>query len=366
MQLSKVWAKRYPERTMSRSSRALALSVFVASLAPLPLKSLATQGPAQQIRSVAADDGVGKQKLATVKSLAIKGVQRLKKWFPGTPARPITFVLHSDASSVSEAQLRNLQPGVPGFALLQRDEIHLVLREIKIDPPNDLRTTVDHELVHILLDQYVGKNGIHVPRWVHEGLAQVLAGGLYLDIQEEHLANRVRSRTYLPFSSLRESFPVEDKDDLALAYGQSNSFVAFLQREIGLEPLIAAAKKCSAEDPYYRVVSREAGRGLTLFELEWCDYLADSGAGFRVILRNCFMLTIVVLVGPLLALAVARRRNWDVAIKRRMAAEEREEDLRAEVVDPDELADESAEEPGQSGDSWEDEEPEDWPSRGAE
>ena len=189
---------------------------------------------------------------------------------------------------------------------------------------------------------------------------------MYLDIQEERLANRVRSRTYLPFSSLRESFPVEDKDDLALAYGQSNSFVAFLQREIGLEPLIAAAKKCSAEDPYYRVVSREAGRGLTLFELEWCDYLADSGAGFRVILRNCFMLTIVVLVGPLLALAVARRRNWDVAIKRRMAAEEREEDLRAEAVDPDELADESAEEPGQSGDSWEDEEPEDWPSRGAE
>ena len=95
--------------------------------------------------------------MAAVKSLAIKGVQRLKKWFPGTPARPITFVLHSDASSVSEAQLRNLQPGVPGFALLQRDEIHLVLREIKIDPPNDLRTTVDHELVHILLDQHVGK-----------------------------------------------------------------------------------------------------------------------------------------------------------------------------------------------------------------
>ena len=336
----------------SRGRHALALPVLVAALVS-PGGPTGSQDRAPQIRCQAADAGVGRQSLALVQSLAQRGVARLKRWFPGTPLRPITFVVHSDASSVKEEHFRDLHPGVAGFARLQRDEIHLILREIKVDPPNDLRTTVDHELVHILLDQHVGENGVHVPRWLHEGLAQVLAGGLYLDIQEEQLASRVKARTYLPFASLRESFPAHDPDALALAYGQSNSFVAFLRREVGLEPLIAAARKCSAEDPYYRVVSREISRGLILLELEWCDYVVDSGSGYRVILRNCFMLTMVAAVGPLLALAVARRRNRDVAIKRRMAVEERAEDLCAQQ--------EQRAEPGlDQEDPWGSGEPEDW------
>lgn len=355
-QLSNDPGKRYPESQMLRKIRILALLMAVGSLPggeALPDSNLGTpQDPEWRIRSVAADDGISKQRLAAVESLAHSGVARLKKWFPGTAARTITFVLHSDASSLSEEQRRNLQPGVPGFARLQRDEIHLVLAEIKIDPPNDLRTTVDHELVHILLDQHVGQHGLHVPRWFHEGLAQVLAGGLYLDIQEESLAGRVESRSYLPFSSLRESFPVDDPGALALAYGQSNSFVAFLRRRVGLEPLIAAARECSAAQPFYRVVGKRLGRGLKIYELEWCDYLKQSGAGYRVILRNCFMLTIVVFVGPLLAFAVARRRNREVAVKRRMAAQEREEELQAEMM---KAAGEQLEADGWSEDGDEDE-----------
>ena len=336
-----------------RIHAALALSALAAPPVSVAVTSTGPQGGALQIRCLAADEGVGPRALTSVKSLAYSGVARLKRWFPGTPARPITFVLHSDASSVDEELHPDLHPGVAGFALLQRDEIHLILGEIKVDPPNDLRTTVDHELVHILLDQHVGENGLHVPRWLHEGLAQVLAGGLYLDIQEEQLATRVKSRTYLPFRSLRAAFPVHDPDTLALAYGQSNSFVAFLRRQVGLEPLIAAARKCSAKDPYYRVVSREIGRGLTLLEMEWCDYVTDSGAGYRVILRNCFMLTMVAAVGPLLALALARRRNRDVALKQRMAAEEREEELRDQLEQRAEPADgEGASPDPQEPDDW--------------
>jgi hypothetical protein len=300
-------------------------------LAPALLGVSQPQGSERTVRAIAADGRISKQRLATVESLATQGVQRLKKWFPGTPQRLITFVLHSDASSLGKSQRESLQPGVPGFALLQRDQIHLILHEIKVDPPNDLRTTVDHELVHILLDQYVGKNGLSVPRWLHEGLAQVLSGSMYLDIQEEQLAYRVKHRTYLPFSSLRESFPVHDKDQLALAYGQSASFVAFLRGKVGLEPLIEAARECSKESPFYRVVSKRLTRGLTLFELEWCDYIEDSGAGFRLILRNYFML-LVVAAGPLLALAVARRRNRELVVKRRMASQERAEEMQAQLL----------------------------------
>lgn len=330
MQNPCLWSHALEVRRLSCRS-IVAVLTLLGLLAPALLGVSQPQEPKRVIRTVAADDGVSKQRLARVESLARQGVQRLKKWFPGTPRRTITFVLHSDASSLGKSHRQNLQPGVPGFAQLQRDQIHLILHEIKIDPPNDLRTTVDHELVHILLDQYVGKNGLSVPRWLHEGLAQVLSGSMYLDIQEEQLAYRVKHRTYLPFSSLRESFPVRDKDQLALAYGQSASFVAFLRGKVGLEPLIAAARECSKEAPYYRVVSKRLARGLTLFELEWCDYVEDSGAGFRLILRNYFML-LVVAAGPLLAIAVARRRNRELAVKRRMASQERAEEMQAQLL----------------------------------
>ena len=217
---------------LARRCVALAVPALAALLSAPLAEPPRAQDRAPQIRCVAADPSVGRQALAQVESMARRGVARLQKWFPGTPVRPVTIVLHSDASSIDPEQRGDLHPGVAGFARLQHDEIHLILQAIQVDPPNDLRTTVDHELVHILLDQHVGPNGLYVPRWLHEGLAQVLAGGLYLDIQEEHLALRVRDRTYLPFRSLRESFPSHDPDALALAYGQSNSFVAFLRRKV--------------------------------------------------------------------------------------------------------------------------------------
>ncbi len=310
---------------------AAALVLLPSAVAQVPA-GRASPDATVQVRAKAGDSGVTDRRLRAIEKMAGAGLERLRKWFPGTPKRDITFVIHTDSSSVAADQHRGLQQGVPGFARLQRDEIHLIMAEIKIDPPNDLRTTVAHELVHILLDQYVGKNGLHVPRWFHEGLAQVLAGGRYLDIEEERLATMVRARTYLPFKSLRQSFPVDDPDALALAYGQSYSFVAYLRQEVGLEPLLTAAKACSAEAPFYRVLSEQLDKGLTIFELEWCQFIADSGAGFRVILRNCFMLLVVAVVGPLLAFAVARRRNREVALKRQMARQERQEDLLAEAA----------------------------------
>jgi hypothetical protein len=192
-----------------------------------------------------------------------------------------------------------------------------------MEPPNDLRTTVDHELVHILLDQHVGVHGLHVPRWFHEGLAQELASGLYLGVREEDLAYRVQTRTYIPFASLCDSFPRDDPARLALAYGQSFSFVAYLRGRVGLPALLAVARDCGPELPFSTALARRMKTAQIEYELEWCDYILHrSGAGYRVVLRNCFLLLMIVLAGPLLALAVARRRTREEALKRRMVREE--------------------------------------------
>ncbi|MCA8957849.1 MAG: hypothetical protein KDC87_17365 [Planctomycetes bacterium] len=281
----------------------------------------ATATPGQDLEVRALGTGVSSRSLRTVRELALAGLQQLGKAL-GAPTRRITVLVHADRGSVAPALLEELQEGVPGFARLQHDEIHLVLAHIGVDPPNDLRTTVVHELVHVLLDQLAGAGAPQLPRWFHEGLAQELSGGTYLGVQEEDLAYRVKARTYIPFHQLRESFPHHDRDELALAYGQSWSFVAFLRRKIGLEPLLQAARECGPEVPFRAAVARRLRRALVEYEAEWRDYiLYESGAGYRAVLGNCFFLGLVAIGIPLLAIAVARRRNREEGFKRRMADE---------------------------------------------
>ncbi len=295
-----------------------------------------------QVRVIGSSPAVKAATKRSVAALAQAGLKQLAPFFPGTPNQPIRFVVHADEKAVHPEVLSSLHPGVPGFARLQQNEIHIVMSAIRVDPPNDLKTTVNHELVHILLDQFVGRNGFFVARWFHEGLAQDLAGGGYLGVQEEDLIYRVHARTYIPFRELEKRFPKDSPDRLALAYGQSYSFVAYLRRELGLEIMLAAARDCGPERLFRAALSIRIGKGLTVYEDLWLDYLRHgSGAGFRVILTNCFSITLLILVGPLLALAVARRRNREESIKQVLGEQDDVEDeARVREFEDEELADE--------------------------
>ena len=294
-----------------------------------------------QFRVVAGGEGVSKGRLEAVAALLEAGLARLVRDVPGTPTREILAVVHRSASSIPTELLSSLHAGVPGFARLQHDEIHLVMDQIGIEPPNDLRTTVVHELVHVLLDQTVGQNGLSVPRWFHEGLAQVLSEGLYLGVREEDLMYRAWNRSYIPFRDLAQGFP-EQPSELALAYGQSFSFVAFLRDEVGLPVLIEAAKACGPERSFRSELALRLGAGVVVYEDQWLDHILKSGAGWRALLRNCFMFTVIPAF-ILLAIAVARRRNREELVKQRMEDEESAEQS-AEDWD--------AEEFGQREDEW--------------
>lgn len=279
-----------------------------------------------QVRVIGSSPAVGTGTIRAVVERANAGLQRLARQFPGTPTKPIRIIVHADEKALHPEVLRSLHPGVPGFARLQQDEIHIVMSAIRVDPPNDLKTTVEHELVHILLDQFVGRNGLYVARWFHEGLAQDLAGDGYLGVKEEDLVYRVYARTYIPFRKLEKRFPKDSPDRLALAYGQSYSFVAYLRREVGLETMLAAARDCGPERTFQAALSIRLGKGLIVYEDRWVEYLRGSGAGFRVILTNCFSILLVAIVVPLLALGVARRRNREESLKQVLGEEDRAED----------------------------------------
>ena len=115
----------------------------------LMVQGVLVQGAAGQLVQALGRPGVEQSTVAEVVRMARDGIRRLAPRFEGTPARTIRIIVHKDAASMPEALRASLHPGVPGFARLGLDEIHIVMGEIKIDPPNDLRTTIDHELVHI-------------------------------------------------------------------------------------------------------------------------------------------------------------------------------------------------------------------------
>jgi len=255
-----------------------------------------------------------------------EGIQRLKGRFPGTPNRPVRAVVHSDAASMPAGIRGLLAFRSPGLALLRRDEIHLVLAHLKFNPPGDLRTVVEHELVHVLLDQHVGRAaGPYVPRWFHEGLAQALAESLYLGMSEEDIVWRVQRHAHLSFTDLTAGFPHSDHDALRLAYGQSFSFVSFLLDKVGLSTLLETARACGRSRDFSRAFLDITGTTLAVREQAWIKHVVHgSGAPYRVILRNCFLLLLLAAL-PLLALAVVRRLRRDDSYRGKLVREEEEE-----------------------------------------
>jgi hypothetical protein len=178
-----------------------------------------------------------------------------------------------------------------------------------------LRGVVVHELVHELLDQYVHPRGGLVPRWFHEGLAQSIAGDTYLGAREDDLVWRAASRRLLAFGSLRSGFP-QDEDGLRTAYAQSFSYVAWLQRQFGLEALVAVAAATDDLTSFERALVGRTGRSTLELEDAWRDHLQHgSGAPWRVLFDQCFALLLIAAL-PVLALAMIRR----LAADRRAAA----------------------------------------------
>lgn len=246
-----------------------------------------------------------------------RGLARLQPVFPGQPSRRFQVFVHRDRAQLPVALAAMLHEDSPGFALLGRSQVHIVLGEVW-RTGSSLSGVVTHELVHELLDQWAGPHGMRVPRWFHEGLAQYLAGDTYLGASEEDLVWRLSARSLPSLQSLAAHFPSQ-REDLKAAYAISYSYVAWLARGYGVPALLAMV---SAID---RDVSLEGAlvgaTHLTTLQLEdaWRAYLWNgSGAPWRVLFDNCFSLLLLGVL-PLLALALMRRLGAEARARERLA-----------------------------------------------
>lgn len=281
----------------------------------------------------AGEPGVAEAQLDAVRDAMRQALVVLAPAFPGVTPWPCTVVVHRREDSLGPELRAILHPGTPGFALLERDEIHLVLGLIPGRAPNDLATVARHELVHVLLHRFAGPSGPYVPRWLHEGLAQVLAGAVYLGGSEDAIVFRVAMGQLRSFRDLEQGFPSDDEYALQTSYAQSFSLVSFLRRELGPERLLDLVRDLGPDTDFARAVYHRTGRPLLDLHEAWrAHLLGASGAVPRLLLDQCFVLALV-LAFPLVVLAVLRRRRREATVRARLERGERIG--AAEPVSPD-------------------------------
>ncbi len=172
-----------------------------------------------------------------------------------------------------------------------------------------------HELAHIYLD--VRCRG-PVPRWVHEGVAQIIAG--QVPEAQSHGAMSLAAYTggLLPLEELVEGFP-NSGVRRQQAYAQSQSAMQFVIRERhenSMQRFLGAVSGDAGQE-YLATFSRTAD--LKLLHKDWQASLRSPGAILTVILgHGVFWGFAAFLV--VVAWFVVRRRSKD--IRRRWAAEE--------------------------------------------
>ena len=104
--------------------------------------------------------------------------------------------------------------------------------------PFNLSITLKHELCHLLLHDHI--NSGNLAKWLDEGICQWVSDGIaeiLIDKSWSGLDAAILAGQTLRLSRLAERFP-GDKMSLMLAYEQSKSVVAFIDRQFGKQAIL--------------------------------------------------------------------------------------------------------------------------------
>ncbi len=167
------------------------------------------------------------------------------------------------------------------YAVPERDLMVIDYSKMTAHPFN-IEVTMKHELCHLLLHHHIDRKNL--PKWLDEGVAQWVSGGLadIITNRKGYALKRARwTRSSLSWERLQDRFPRE-RDALILAYEQSESIVAYIVAHFGLDGLIALLHHLhDGADPEAAVWKalatsteqlegawqNELGRGLALFSM---------------------------------------------------------------------------------------------------
>jgi len=291
--------------------------------------STKVERPQLHVAEVVAGTGdVSPDVVERIREMVATELVELQQIFDGKKVERFFVHVHGSREAMPEQLVAGVHEDAPGFAVLGRHQIHLIWSQIN-RTGSKLRGVVRHELVHELLDQYVAPHGNRMPRWFHEGLAQLLAGDTYLEAREDDLVWRVGAGSLPRLDTLAERFPT-NTTQLRTAYAQSYSYVAWLSREYGMSMLLRVARYTDDLTSFGLALVGQTGRDDLQLQTRWKDYvLYGSGAPWRVMFDSWFSL-LMILVLPVLVLAMIRRLNAEQRAAKHLIARAKAVKLRAQ------------------------------------
>jgi len=173
------------------------------------------------------------------------------------------------AITSNDEDFRAAQTGVPEWAAATAHpaENLIFLKPLKDMSPENLAVTFRHELAHILI--YHRLQGHPAARWFEEGMA-VLSSGEMEFARFQALGIIGLSGRYIPFRELDSGFPA-DSSRAQVAYIESESFVAYLKAQLGMENFSRFLDRLAGGENFYPALEQTSGLSFDRLQENWAE-----------------------------------------------------------------------------------------------
>lgn len=133
----------------------------------------------------------------------------------------------------------------------------------------DLSMVIAHEIAHVILNDAAGN--IPIPRWFHEGVAQLYSGDISIR-GHLHLSWRAQRNRLLTFDDIQAIFSA-GRTDATLAYDESMLAVGYLMEKYGSSSLSAMLDSMSGGATFDKALMNVTGITKRGYETQFIEHL---------------------------------------------------------------------------------------------
>lgn len=209
-----------------------------------------------------------------LQSIARSGLERSTQLLPVVPVLPVEIYVYPNIGSMQSGLSLDSQSWVNGHTFVNSNKI-LIADSPSLADTTDLERTIPHETMHLLQYQVMSTSYSNAPSWLLEGLATQSELYANPDLERE-ISTALNAGTLLSFGDLCHGFP-NDANLATLAYAQSSSLVAYIQRTYGNQVFPVFLQNAANGLDCEQNVKSALGITLQQAELDWKSSINSSG-----------------------------------------------------------------------------------------
>lgn len=213
-------------------------------------------------------DGLSERYARNVADAAERNLARITQVLGHTPGGKVAITLTANQSQFNALTEGRLPDWSAAVALTGRRIVVSPLAGHKIE----IERILAHELVHVIIEESAGDG--FVPRWFHEGCAQIYSGEWGVR-NEMYMVWKVSRGNMLTFEDIQNVFTAESLD-AGLAYDQSMIAVQRLISIFGPRVLPAILDGMSRGREFPQALRDATGFWPSEFEKEYLKYLREN------------------------------------------------------------------------------------------